>query len=1452
MEMTPLSYVETFQLIQELNSFIDQQDNAIISAQQQYAQLKKIIEDENVANTSKFNSDCEAAIMAVRTKSQTVITDAKKIQSEIHALDEQLSSVDKYYVKTKRKKEEELAQKKSKNYDDNGDYFEALSRIKKDYQTISRKYSDDILPGLLNGINYLFSSKRKQDYEELIVLLNTVDSFVAEIGETMPELTAETVADMRSIHEQQRTEMEIAQRRAVSNLESQCGVSLTRIANTIDDGLNRILPDELVDFISALVDMYVVSHDRVNATTTVANGVLYLGFIDYPIASFIQSQTLASFVNEKCKKLIMNGSIKFPVICSTTTALPLYVQKDGSNTEGVLRVMQGVIYSFLSSVPVAKLHINVIDCENHGNSVSSFYEVKRKMPELFGEKIYTDSEDATELIRGLNDKIEYISQDLLGTQYSSIFGYARNNPDIDFTVELLTIFDFPKGTDEHSLKHLRNIIANGPKCGIYTFIVESPDLSPDMYSREYIDNLKKIKSECLVLNQSGNSVSAMGLQYVFWGMPQKPEFDAFFSKYMLLNESIRNRGIVFPDILKKLVDSKNEEEVNINIGRIRALVDQYDHSYGRVPQKDKAFPEQTILGMAQYPADIFKDGIAYGAIKQTFGESNGRITLPLTMNLSNSSNILLSYSEEQNGSVAPFSHHVIWSFLSALPVTSVNTVIFDPDKKGGSIVPFLEFKKRCPEAFDEGIYTDSDSIYERLQKLNRHINELIQEKLGTQYSNLLDYNKKTPARAEKFNLLIVYDFPECFDSRSIDLLQNILKNGGRCGIYAVICNNKDIRYSSYDNIDDKIEGLKRFSSNIEYRDRKYQLLPFNLPVSIKDSLTSGEIDSFVNSYAELSDKIKNRGLSFEDILDDKLFSRDLSAGLSIPVGIGDGEKVVPVIFGKGSSHHALIAGATGSGKSTLLHTIIMSSMLHYSPDLLNLYLMDFKSGTEFKVYDSKHLPHIKLLALDAMQEFGESILEDLVAEISRRSDEFKKVGASKLGEYVKATNKPMPKILVIMDEFQILFNDSTNRKVAYHCAELTKRVVTEGRSYGIHLIMATQSTKIISNLTIESGTIEQMRIRIGMKCGEWDANYLFTDRNDAKALEMMKGPIGTAVMNPEYTEEANIGFRAAYCDDATQERYLSMIAEQFANYPCELQTFEGNRTTELLKTNSGANGSNNDDAVTVEVGNLIKVAPPLRITFDRRRKHNTLVCGTNERMSENILNMFAFFVLKNTKASMYCFDGERLLGPSNADRVYAAFARMSGKFRIAESRGNIIEYVNEIYDLYSERKKHGGGDSVFVFIKNLQYLDLIKSMFKGDMIDESEYLDNVPQSEDAFDFGSDVSSLGVSEKMLKIIDDGTAYGIHIVVSSLEYQSVKESMYFGENILAKFPERFVFSLNDSDTESLIEGVSVTSLRDNTVYYTDSVKNTFQLKPYVFPDVDDLNTYIESSMRGDQNG
>ena len=299
---------------------------------------------------------------------------------------------------------------------------------------------------------------------------------------------------------------------------------------------------------------------------------------------------------------------------------------------------------------------------------------------------------------------------------------------------------------------------------------------------------------------------------------------------------------------------------------------------------------------------------------------------------------------------------------------------------------------------------------------------------------------------------------------------------------------------------------------------------------------AGQLEKFAVEYHKAVEKLSVQSIHFEEILPPEPFQGSTAKVLKLPMGIGDGDSVVSMVFGEGTSHHGLIGGGTGGGKSTLLHTLIMSSMMNYSPEQLNLYLMDFKGGTEFKIYESERLPHIKLLALDALQEFGESILENLVQEMANRSDIFKRSGGyTKLEDYVTNTGNSMPRILVIMDEFQILFDSGTNRKVAERCANLAKKIVTEGRSYGVHLLMATQSTKIISTLTLDRGTIEQMRIRVGLKCGEDDTRYLFGDTHCSDAMKKMEGPRGTAVLNEDYTENnPNVGLRVAFCNDETK------------------------------------------------------------------------------------------------------------------------------------------------------------------------------------------------------------------------------------------------------------------------------------------------------------------------------
>jgi hypothetical protein len=70
------------------------------------------------------------------------------------------------------------------------------------------------------------------------------------------------------------------------------------------------------------------------------------------------------------------------------------------------------------------------------------------------------------------------------------------------------------------------------------------------------------------------------------------------------------------------------------------------------------------------------------------------------------------------------------------------------------------------------------------------------------------------------------------------------------------------------------------------------------------------------------------------------------------------------------------------------------------------------------------------------------------------------------------------------------------------------------------------------------------------------------------------------------------------------------------------------------------------------------------------------------------------------------------------------------------------------------------------------------------------------------------------------------------------------MYYGENVLSKFPERIVFALSNNDADNLIDGISVSGLRDNTVLYSDGVKSAFQFKPYIMPENSVLKEFIEN--------
>ena len=121
-------------------------------------------------------------------------------------------------------------------------------------------------------------------------------------------------------------------------------------------------------------------------------------------------------------------------------------------------------------------------------------------------------------------------------------------------------------------------------------------------------------------------------------------------------------------------------------------------------------------------------------------------------------------------------------------------------------------------------------------------------------------------------------------------------------------------------------------------------------------------------------------------------ARRCLARISVPIGRAGATKRQLFELGKGTAQHALIAGKTGSGKSTLLHVLITNLASTYSPDEVELYLIDFKKGVEFKAYAAHKLPHARVVAVESEREFGLSVLHRLDQELQSRGDSFRARG----------------------------------------------------------------------------------------------------------------------------------------------------------------------------------------------------------------------------------------------------------------------------------------------------------------------------------------------------------------------------------------------------------------------------------------------------------------------------
>ncbi|WP_062213080.1 FtsK/SpoIIIE domain-containing protein [Demequina oxidasica] len=167
--------------------------------------------------------------------------------------------------------------------------------------------------------------------------------------------------------------------------------------------------------------------------------------------------------------------------------------------------------------------------------------------------------------------------------------------------------------------------------------------------------------------------------------------------------------------------------------------------------------------------------------------------------------------------------------------------------------------------------------------------------------------------------------------------------------------------------------------------------------------------------------------------------------LSTPIGVGAAGAVSLDLDLQGP--HFLVAGTTGSGKSALLETLVLGLAHRHSPADLTVALIDFKGGAGLR--HCMDLPHVVGSLTDLDSHLAERALVALSAELDHRKRQVSQAGYGSLAEWEQAGGAP-PRLLVVADEYQEIAQH--HRDFLPHLA----RLAAQGRSLGLHLVLATQ------------------------------------------------------------------------------------------------------------------------------------------------------------------------------------------------------------------------------------------------------------------------------------------------------------------------------------------------------------------------------------------------------------
>ncbi len=415
-------------------------------------------------------------------------------------------------------------------------------------------------------------------------------------------------------------------------------------------------------------------------------------------------------------------------------------------------------------------------------------------------------------------------------------------------------------------------------------------------------------------------------------------------------------------------------------------------------------------------------------------------------------------------------------FLTGLPPGKVRFTIVDPVSLGDNFGAFMHLADFDEKLVTSQIWTEARDIEQRLADLTDHTASVIQKYLRNQYKSIEEYNRAAGEVAEPYRVLVVANFPTNFTPESAKRLVSLANSGPSCGVCVLVSADTKAAMPRDFNLTD----LEAASYTLVWKDGRFVpkdpvLAAF--PPALDRPPESAVVATLVQRVGKGSKEAARVEVPFEYIAPrpEDIWHGSAAKGFEVAVGRAGATRKQMFALGRGTAQHAVVAGKTGSGKSTLLHALITNLALVYSPDEAELYLIDFKEGVEFQWYATYRLPHARVVAIQSEREFGLSVLQRLDGILRERGEKFRDAGVNDLASYRAAKpDEKTPRILLIIDEFQAFFTEDD--KLAQEASLLLDRLVRQGRAFGLHVVLGSQT--LGGAYSLARSTIDQMAVRV--------------------------------------------------------------------------------------------------------------------------------------------------------------------------------------------------------------------------------------------------------------------------------------------------------------------------------------------------------------------------------------